>query len=62
MMHLRKLLAVMVFAVALVAVPAAAASTGPGLSGSVSNDPNLSGATSVAISGHYAYTTAISRR
>jgi hypothetical protein len=54
----RKLLAATIFVLALVVAPAAAATTGPGLSGSISTDPNLSGATSVAISGHYAYTTA----
>ncbi len=58
MKDLGKLLAVLTFVLALVVVPVAGATTGPGLSASVSNDPNLSGTTSVAISGHYAYTTA----
>ena len=37
---------------------AASAATGPTLVGSVSDPVNLAGATSLAISGHYAYTTA----
>ncbi len=54
----RKLVTAAILVLGLVVVPAAGATTGPGLSGSISADPNLSGATSVAISGHYAYTTA----
>ncbi len=58
MTALRKLLVVASFALGLMMAPAASATSGPGLSGFVSGDPNLAGATSVAISGHYAYTTA----
>lgn len=39
-------------------VPAGAQAAAPALIGAVSNSGNLSGATSVAVSGHYAYTTA----
>ncbi|MDQ6818088.1 MAG: hypothetical protein M3018_11880 [Actinomycetota bacterium] len=42
----------------LVPASASAAPTPPALVGSVSNASNLSGALSIAISGHYAYTTA----
>ncbi len=52
----RALLLAAVLALGLVLAPAAGATT-PLLTGTVSNASNLSGATSVAISGHYAYTT-----
>ncbi len=57
---LRGLLVAAVALLSLVLVPVAGAATGPGLSGFTSPDPNLAGATSVAISGNYAYTTAYS--
>jgi hypothetical protein len=61
-MRLRRIVAPMIVCLAAVAcglVPASAsAATPPALVGSVSNASNLSGALSIAISGHYAYTTA----
>ncbi len=48
----------LVGALALMLPASALASTPPALTGSVADPVNLSGATSVAISGHYAYTTA----
>lgn len=59
-MRLRRIVAPMTLCLmACVLTPvAASAATGPTLVGSVSDPVNLSGATSVAISGNYAYTTA----
>lgn len=51
-------LAVLALLVALSAPAAASAATTPALAGSVSNSGTLAGATAVAVSGHYAYTTA----
>jgi hypothetical protein len=49
-------LAVVVAVAALWGASAASAATAPALVGSVSNSTSLSGATAVAVSGHYAYT------
>jgi hypothetical protein len=59
-MRLRRIVAPMTLCLmACVLTPvAASAATGPTLVGSVQDPVHLSGATSVAISGHYAYTTA----
>ena len=54
----RAALVALVSILALVVPAAASAATNPSLTGSVSDPVNLSGATAVAVSGHYAYTTA----
>ena len=58
MIGVRRALVAGVLTLGLVVVPGAEGAANPLLSGSVSNNSSLAGATSVAVSGHHAYTTA----